>query len=117
MGPKKRNENGGLTLKLWKRIFIFGASIILEKLMIDQLRNACKPGIVGGFLSGIISWQMSFTFFKLQNFIFFEGVKQIANVTALSWIVGKSVRLPDILSGYGNYVGNLFILLSRICLC
>ena len=48
--------------------------------------------------------EISFAFFKLQNFIFFEGVKQIANVTALSWIVGKSVGLPDILSGYGNYV-------------
>ena len=33
---------------------------------------------------------------------FFEGVKQIANVAALSGIVEKSVGLPDILAGYGN---------------
>ena len=34
----------------------------LEKLMLDELRNACRPGMVGGFL---------------------PGVKQIANVAAL----------------------------------
>lgn len=57
---------------------------VLEKLMLDELRNACRPGAVGGFL---------------------PGVKQIANVAALPGIVGKSVGLPDIHSGYGFAIG------------
>ena len=44
------------------------------------------PGMVGGFL---------------------PGVKQIANVAALPGIVGKSVGLPDIHSGYGFAIGNM----------
>ena len=39
----------------------------LERLMLDELRNSCRPGQVGGFL---------------------PGVKQIANVAALPGIVG-----------------------------
>lgn len=54
--------------------------------MLDELRNACRPGAVGGFL---------------------PGVKQIANVAALPGIVGKSVGLPDIHSGYGFAIGIL----------
>ena len=45
-----------------------------------------RPGMVGGFL---------------------PGVKQIANVAALPGIVGKSVGLPDIHSGYGFAIGNM----------
>lgn len=56
----------------------------LEKLMLDELRNSCRPGMVGGFL---------------------PGVKQIANVAALPGIVGKSIGLPDIHSGYGFAIG------------
>lgn len=46
---------------------IFYVNQTLEKLMFDELRNACRPGMVGGFL---------------------PGVKQIANVAALPGIVG-----------------------------
>ena len=65
---------------------IFYVNDKLEKLMFDELRNACRPGMVGGFL---------------------PGVKQIANVAALPGIVGKSVGLPDIHSGYGFAIGNM----------
>ncbi|XP_003741946.1 tRNA-splicing ligase RtcB homolog [Galendromus occidentalis] len=57
----------------------------LEKLMFDELRESCK-GRVGGFL---------------------PGVKQIANVAALPGIVGHSIGLPDIHSGYGFAIGNM----------
>ena len=56
--------------------------------MLDELRNACRPGTIGGFL---------------------PGVKQIANVAALPGIVGKSVGLPDVHSGYGFAIGSLFV--------
>ena len=61
-----------------------------------------ETGIVGEFLFGIISWQILLAFFLNCKIIFFEGLKQIANVAALSGIVEKSVWLPDILAGYGN---------------
>ncbi len=35
------------------------------------------------------------------------GVKQVANVAALPGIVGRSVGLPDIHSGYGFAIGNM----------
>ena len=41
---------------------VFYVNKQLEKLMLDELRNSCRPGMVGGFL---------------------PGVKQIANVAAL----------------------------------
>lgn len=47
---------------------IFYVNKALEELMFDELKNACKPGMIGGFL---------------------PGVKQIANVAALPGIVGK----------------------------
>ena len=56
----------------------------LEGLMLEELKNASRPGMVGGFL---------------------PGVKQIANVAALPGIVGKSIGLPDIHSGYGFAIG------------
>lgn len=65
---------------------IFYVNQTLEKLMLDELRNACRPGMVGGFL---------------------PGVKQIANVAALPGIVGRSVGLPDVHSGYGFAIGNM----------
>ena len=55
--------------------------------MFEELRNACRPGMVGGFL---------------------PGMKQIANVAALPGIVGKSVGLPDVHAGYGFAIGNQF---------
>lgn len=65
---------------------IFYVNKHLEKLMFEELRNACRPGQTGGFL---------------------PGVKQIANVAALPGIVGRSVGLPDIHSGYGFAIGNM----------
>lgn len=56
--------------------------------MLDELKNACRPGMVGGFL---------------------PGVKQIANVAALPGIVGKSVGLPDVHSGYGFAIGKFLV--------
>lgn len=58
----------------------------LERLMLDELKNACRPGTVGGFL---------------------PGVKQIANVAALPGIVWRSIGLPDVHSGYGFAIGNM----------
>ena len=58
----------------------------LEKLIFDELRNSCRPGQVGGFL---------------------PAVKQIANVAALPGIVGRSVGLPDVHSGYGFAIGKM----------
>ncbi|CAL8069141.1 unnamed protein product [Orchesella dallaii] len=65
---------------------VFYVNKQLEKLMFDELRNACRPGAVGGFL---------------------PGMKQIANVAALPGIVGRSVGLPDVHSGYGFAIGNM----------
>ena len=38
---------------------------------------------------------------------FLPAIKQIANVAALPGIVGKSVGLPDVHSGYGFAIGNM----------
>ena len=58
----------------------------LEKLMFDELKQSCHSGGYGGFL---------------------PGMKQIANVAALPGIVGKSIGLPDVHSGYGFAIGNM----------
>jgi tRNA-splicing ligase RtcB len=58
----------------------------LEELMLDELKTSCRPGGIGGFL---------------------PGVKQIANVAALPGIVGRSIGLPDVHSGYGFAIGNM----------
>lgn len=65
---------------------VFYVNEMLEKLMFEELQTSCKPGGFGGFL---------------------PGVKQIANVAALPGIVGKSIGLPDIHSGYGFAIGNM----------
>ena len=52
--------------------------------MFDELKQSCRSGGYGGFL---------------------PGMKQIANVAALPGIVGKSVGLPDVHSGYGFAIG------------
>ena len=65
---------------------IFYINNHLEKLMFDELRHWCTSAGVGGFL---------------------PGVKQIANVASLPGIVGKSVGLPDVHSGYGFAIGNM----------
>ena len=65
---------------------VFYVNKKLEQLMFDELKQASRPGSFGGFL---------------------PGVKQIANVAALPGIVGKSVGLPDIHSGYGFAIGNM----------
>lgn len=65
---------------------VFYANDALAKLMYEELEHACHPGQMGGFL---------------------PGVKQIANVAALPGIVGRSIGLPDIHSGYGFAIGNM----------
>lgn len=32
---------------------VFYVNQTLEKLMLEELRNACRPGMVGGFLPGV----------------------------------------------------------------
>ncbi|XP_070495243.1 RNA-splicing ligase RtcB homolog [Chironomus tepperi] len=65
---------------------IFYVNKNLEALMFEELRNSCRSDGIGGFL---------------------PGMKQIANVAALPGIVGRSVGLPDIHSGYGFAIGNM----------
>lgn len=65
---------------------VFYVNSTLEKLMLEELKNSCRPGMTGGFL---------------------PGVKQIANVAALPGIVGRSIGLPDVHSGYGFAIGKL----------
>lgn len=83
---------------------IFYVNDKLEKLMFEELRNACRPGQMGGFLPGMHIYQRHL---RLKLKVLFTGVKQIANVAALPGIVGKSVGLPDIHSGYGFAIGNM----------
>merc|ERR1712158_94751 len=52
---------------------IFYVNDKLEKLMFDELRNACRPGMVGGFL---------------------PGVKQIGNMAAFDMADPKAVVSP-----------------------
>lgn len=72
---------------------VFYVNDTLERLMLDELRNSCRPGMTGGFL---------------------PGVKQIANVAALPGIVGRSVGLPDVHSGYGFAIGKIFIIFHNV---
>uniref|UniRef100_A0A8C7N5L8 RNA-splicing ligase RtcB homolog n=1 Tax=Oncorhynchus kisutch TaxID=8019 RepID=A0A8C7N5L8_ONCKI len=65
---------------------VFYVNESLEKLMFEELRNACKGGGFGGFL---------------------PAMKQIGNVAALPGIVHKSIGLPDCHSGYGFAIGNM----------
>jgi tRNA-splicing ligase RtcB (3'-phosphate/5'-hydroxy nucleic acid ligase) len=65
---------------------IFYVNGQLEELMFEELKNSCRPGAMGGFL---------------------PGMKQIANVAALPGIVGRSIGLPDVHSGYGFAIGNM----------
>ncbi|KJE91952.1 hypothetical protein CAOG_002998 [Capsaspora owczarzaki ATCC 30864] len=58
----------------------------LQELMFDELQQFSDSRGVGGFL---------------------PAVKQIANVAALPGIVGRSIGLPDIHSGYGFAIGNM----------
>lgn len=58
----------------------------LKGLLFEELEVACQRGDHGGFL---------------------PAVKQIANVAALPGIVGASIALPDVHSGYGFAIGNV----------
>jgi tRNA-splicing ligase RtcB len=64
---------------------LFYVNESLKGLMYEELRHHSASQGVGGFL---------------------PAVKQIANVAALPGIVGKSIGLPDIHSGYGFAIGN-----------
>lgn len=65
---------------------IFYVNDHLRDLMFEELKLSCSTGGIGGFL---------------------PGMKQIANVAALPGIVGRSVGLPDVHSGYGFAIGNM----------
>ncbi|CAD7672193.1 unnamed protein product [Nyctereutes procyonoides] len=65
---------------------VFYVNDALEKLMFEELRNACQGGGVGGFL---------------------PAMKQTGNVAALPGIVHRSIGLPDVHSGYGFAIGNM----------
>lgn len=65
---------------------IFYVNNNLENLMFEELKASSAQGLVGGFL---------------------PGMKQIANVAALPGIVGRSIGLPDVHSGYGFAIGNV----------
>eukprot|EP00629_Pelagomonadales_sp_RCC1024_P002922 CAMPEP_0119291590 /NCGR_PEP_ID=MMETSP1329-20130426/42692_1 /TAXON_ID=114041 /ORGANISM="Genus nov. species nov., Strain RCC1024" /LENGTH=499 /DNA_ID=CAMNT_0007292417 /DNA_START=169 /DNA_END=1665 /DNA_ORIENTATION=- len=58
----------------------------LESLVFDELRHHCGAAGYGGFL---------------------PAIKQVANVAGLPGIVGESIGLPDIHSGYGFAIGNV----------
>ena len=58
----------------------------LESLMLDELRHFCDAQGVGGFL---------------------PAVTQISNVASLPGIVGASMAMPDVHSGYGFSIGNV----------
>lgn len=64
---------------------VFYVNDHLRDLLFDELQHAAGPGGVGGFL---------------------PAVRQIANVAALPGIVGASIGLPDVHSGYGFAIGN-----------
>ena len=65
---------------------VFYVNKHLETLMFDELQQHVGRGDVGGFL---------------------PAVKQLANVACLPGIVGKSIALPDVHSGYGFAIGNV----------
>uniref|UniRef100_A0AC35EYU7 RNA-splicing ligase RtcB homolog n=1 Tax=Panagrolaimus sp. PS1159 TaxID=55785 RepID=A0AC35EYU7_9BILA len=58
----------------------------LEKLMFEELEQSSTAAGIGGFI---------------------PAVRQIANVASLPAIVGNSIGLPDIHSGYGFAIGNI----------
>ena len=64
----------------------FYVNKVLEPMMFEELKAAGQSGGVGGFL---------------------PAVKQIANVASLPGIVGASIGLPDVHSGYGFAIGNV----------
>jgi tRNA-splicing ligase RtcB len=66
---------------------LFYVNDTLRELMFEELQQAAgaRGGGVGGFL---------------------PAVRQIANVATLPGIVGRSVGLPDVHSGYGFAIGN-----------
>jgi RNA-splicing ligase RtcB len=58
----------------------------LESMVMEELRAYSNTGGIGGFL---------------------PAVKQIANVASLPGIIGASIAMPDIHSGYGFSIGNV----------
>ena len=65
---------------------VFFVNSALESLVFDELRHHSDSSGYGGFL---------------------PAIKQLANVATLPGIVGESVGLPDIHSGYGFAIGNV----------
>ena len=92
--------------------------------MFEELRNACRPGMVGGFLPGmkqianvaalpgINSSHMSgvWPYYESNQIALLLNktkVMLIQNLINFSGIVGRSVGLPDVHSGYGFAIGNM----------
>lgn len=65
---------------------IFYVNDHLKNLMFEELKAFSGSGGIGGFL---------------------PGMKQIANVASLPGIIGRSIGLPDVHSGYGFAIGNV----------
>jgi len=65
---------------------IFYVNKFLAGLTFEELKQHAERGRAGGFL---------------------PAVKQIANVASLPGIVGRSIALPDVHSGYGFAIGNV----------
>ena len=64
------------------------AASTLEDLVFDELKQQCAAAGHGGFL---------------------PAIKQIANVAALPGIVGCSMGMPDLHSGYGFTIGGVAV--------
>jgi len=64
----------------------FYVNSVLEPMMFEELADSQASGKAGGFL---------------------PAVKQLANVASLPGIVGGSIGLPDVHSGYGFAIGNV----------
>ena len=67
--------------------------------MFDELKFAVDSG---GFF---ICPSFHLTFEGIGGFL--PAVRQLANVAALPGIIGHSIGLPDIHSGYGFSIGNI----------
>jgi tRNA-splicing ligase RtcB len=71
--------------------------------------NMRVPGIfyVNKFLAGLTFEELKQHAERGRSGGFLPAVKQIANVASLPGIVGRSVALPDVHSGYGFAIGNV----------
>lgn len=62
----------------------------LQKLLVHELRSCCNSDSAAG-----------------EDEAFIPSLRQVANVAALPGIVGASLAMPDVHSGYGFCIGNV----------